>query len=173
MVPYRVVAIPNRVAELVRSTLRSPGYGHPAHIEVATGHGPCRSCLRDFEIGVDRRILFTYDPFHGIESLPLPGPVFIHESACERFPEDRGFPADLCNHALTLEAYGRGRRPVTRESVSDGRVEERIESLLARADVDYIHVHDTEAGCFDLRIERRAAAEDVRPMAAETLGAGI
>src|ERR1700757_3827213 len=64
---FRVAAIPSKVADLVRSTMRSPGYGHPAHAEVATGYGPCRHCLRDFEVGKDRRILFTYDPFHGIE----------------------------------------------------------------------------------------------------------
>jgi hypothetical protein len=29
-----------------------------------------------------------------------------------------------------------------------------LERLLARPDVDYIHVRDTEAGCFDCRIER-------------------
>jgi hypothetical protein len=26
--------------------------------------------------------------------------------------------------------------------------------MLGRDDVDYIHVRDTEAGCYDLRIER-------------------
>jgi hypothetical protein len=79
--PFRVAAIPTKVADLVRSTMRSPGYGHPAHAEVATGYGPCRHCLRDFQVGKERRILFTYDPFHGIEPLPLPGPIFIHEDA--------------------------------------------------------------------------------------------
>jgi len=40
MQPYRVVAVQDQMAGAVRQTLRSPGYGHPAHIEVATGHGP-------------------------------------------------------------------------------------------------------------------------------------
>jgi hypothetical protein len=33
-------------------------------------------------------------------------------------------------------------------------VEPAIDRLLDRADVDYIHVRDTAAGCYDLRIER-------------------
>src|SRR5260370_40846694 len=72
--PYRVVAIPDAVAEKVRATGVSPRYGHPAHAEVAKGYGPCRQCLRDFAVGQERRILFTYDAFTGAEALPLPGP---------------------------------------------------------------------------------------------------
>ena len=59
MQSYRVVAIGDRIANAVRKTLRSPGYGHPAHPEVATGYGPCRRCLKSFAIGDERRILFT------------------------------------------------------------------------------------------------------------------
>jgi hypothetical protein len=58
------------------------------------------------------------------------------------------------SHALTLNAYRRGRQVVAQEYVADGCVEPVIERLLACPDVDYIHVRDTEAGCFDFRIER-------------------
>jgi hypothetical protein len=43
---------------------------------------------------------------------------------------------------------------VAQEYVADRCVEPVLERLLARTDVDYIHVRDTEAGCFDFRIER-------------------
>jgi hypothetical protein len=135
MSEYRVVAISNELARRVRASRRAPGYGHPVYSEIATGYGPCRLCLRDFAVGADRRLLFTLDPFHGLEAFPLPGPVFIHETECARHPEQSGFPADLRSHDLTLAAYARGR-------------------LLAREDVDYLHVRDRQAGCYDLRIER-------------------
>jgi hypothetical protein len=151
---FRVTAIPTKVADLVRSTMRSPGYGHPAHAEVASGYGPCRHCLRDFQVGKERRILFTYDPFHGIELLPLPGPIFIHAEPCERFRNDAGFPQDLRSHRLTLVAYGAGRRLVTEEHVENGEVESLIARLLEQSEVKYLHVRDTEAGCYDFRIER-------------------
>lgn len=154
MSSYRVIALPDEVAEAVRRTGVAPTYGHPAYGEVATGHGPCRQCLRTFDIGSERRILFTYDAFHGMEALPLPGPVFIHEEPCERHPEDGGFPHDLVHHALTLEAYGRGRRFRAQEQVTNGDADQAIERLLARSDVDYIHVRDTKAGCFDFAIVR-------------------
>ena len=157
MTRYRVVAIPDKVAATVRRTRKSPGYGHPAHAEVATGYGPCRLCLRTFQIGSDKRILFTYDPFHGHEPFPLPGPVFIHESECERHPEDAGFPLDLVPHRLTLNAYQRGRRLVDVRYVTDGNPETTIADLLSLDDVDYIHVRDTDAGCYDFRIERETS----------------
>jgi len=101
--PFRVVAIPDEVAESVRTNRVAPIYGHPTHIEVAKGYGPCRLCLRTFRVGADRRVLFTYDSFHGKEKLPLPATLFD------------------------------------------------------RANVDYIHVRDTDAGCFDFAIERQPA----------------
>jgi Protein of unknown function (DUF1203) len=156
MQPFRVVAMLDGIADSVRADMVAPVYGHPAHVEVARGYGPCRLCLRTFTVGVDRRILFTYDSFQDKEALPLPGPVFIHEVPCERYPEDGGFPEDMRAHALTLNAYGRGRRLIAQEYVTDGRVEAAIEHLFARAEVDYIHVRDTSAGCFDFSIERAA-----------------
>ena len=154
MPDYRVLAIPEGTAEKVRATRKSPGYGHPVHAEVATGYGPCRLCLRDFRVGVDRRLLFTLDPFFGLEPFPLPGPVFIHEQECDRHPEYGGFPADLLSHDLTLSAYARGRALRAEERAAGPDVEAAIARLLARPDVDYLHVRDTQAGCYDLRIER-------------------
>jgi hypothetical protein len=151
---YRFLAISEATAEKVRRTRKSPGYGHPVHSEIATGYGPCRLCLRDFEVGVERRLLFTLDPFHGLEPFPLPGPVFIHEVECDRYPEYGGFPEDLLSHDLTLVAYGRGKIHREETRVTNGAVESALERLLSRSDVDYVHVRDTEAGCYDLRIER-------------------
>ncbi len=158
MQSYRVVALGEPIANAVRMTLRSPGYGHPAHAELATGYGPCRHCLKAFDVGKDRRILFTYDPFYGRETLPLPGPVFIHEDHCEPYAEDGGFPVDMLSHHLTLNAYADGRRLVAQRYVSNGGVEAEIQLLLRDRDVDYIHVRDTNAGCYDFSIERTKEA---------------
>jgi len=151
---FRVVAIPTRVVEGVRATMRSPRYGHPASEEIANGYGPCRHCLREFEVGAERRILFTYDPFTDLERLPLPGPVFVHSRACERFPETAGFPSDLRAHEITFNAYRSGRRLVAQAYGVNGEIDAQVERLLARSDVDYIHVRDTKAGCYDFRIGR-------------------
>ncbi len=154
MTAIRIVAIPTQVAETVRATLRAPVYGFPAHAEVATDAAPCRHCLRTFVVGRDRRILFTYDRFAGVESLPQPGPVYVHADACARFSEDAGFPEELRGSPRTLEAYARGRRLLAQEYVADGKFEPVIEKLFSHPNIDYLQVNSTTAGCFTFRIER-------------------
>jgi hypothetical protein len=151
MLPIRVVA---EVAKEVRSTMRAPVYGFPAHAELATDAAPCRHCLRVTAPGEARRILFTYDRFAGLEPLPQPGPIYIHADNCPRYPEDGGFPQELRGSPRTVEAYSRGRRLLAQEYVSDGKFEPVIEKLFARTDVDYLQVNSTTAGCFTFRIER-------------------
>ena len=109
MTTMRVVAIPTEVADTVRKTLKAPVYGFPVHTELAAEDAPCRHCLRSIKGGKERAILFTYDRFSGVEALPQPGPVYIHEEICPRYPEDGGFPDELRNSPRTVEAYAAGR----------------------------------------------------------------
>lgn len=150
----RVKAIPTEIAREVRATLRAPVYGFPAHTELATDDAPCRHCLRTFRPAQERRILFTYDRFSGIESLPQPGPVYIHEQECGRYPEHSGFPEELRSSPRTLEAYASGRRFLRQEIVSDGKIEPALERLFANPETRYVQVNSTTAGCFTFRIER-------------------
>jgi Protein of unknown function (DUF1203) len=155
MEPVRVMAIPTIVVESVRATMLAPGYGFPAHSEVGVDPAPCRHCLRLITSSAVRRILFTYDRFAGVESLPLPGPVFIHAAACERYPENAGIPDELRASPRTLEGYARGRRLLAQKYVTDGKMEKVIEEIFSVSDVDYIHVNSTTAGCYTFRIERQ------------------
>jgi len=154
MIAIRVVAIPTEICVQLRASNKSPRYGHLAHTEVAGGYGPCRHCLRTFNIGEERRTLFTYDPFDGFEQVPLPGPIFIHTEACERYPETAGYPNDLRKHAAILNAYAKGQRLVAQRHAESCQHTAVVEELLQLPDVDYIEVRDLEAGCYDFRIER-------------------
>jgi hypothetical protein len=152
MQPVRIVAIPTEVAESVRATMRDPVYALPAHREAVTEPAPCRHCLRLIAPGNDA-VLFTYNRFAGVESLPQPGPVFIHAQTCERYQETAGFPDELRASPRTLEGYARGRRLLAREYVNNGDMETVIEEMFDRHDVDYILVNSTTAGCYTFRIE--------------------
>lgn len=154
MIPIRVVAIATEIADAVRRTQQDPHYGHPAHTAVIGEGAPCRHCLQLIAAGSEKATLFTYDAFAGLESLPLPGPVYIHAEACERYAENGGFPAALKKSPRTLQAYASGRRLVATEYVEDRNVDSGIEKLFARPDVEYIHVRSTRAGCYTFRIER-------------------
>jgi hypothetical protein len=156
MIPFRVVGIPEELARQARTEMKSPQYGHPAHTEVARGYGPCRSCLGKFETGRDERLLFTYNPFAGLDPYPSPGPVFIHSEECPTY-EAPEFPQELRDLPLTFEAYGKDRWIVARERVSPAsntEIEPALERLLGNSEVEYIHVRNTEAGCFIARVER-------------------
>ncbi len=70
MSAYRIQGIPESIATAARRSMKSPQYGHPAHVETATGYGPCRLCLQTFRVGADTRLLFTYQPFTDPAALP-------------------------------------------------------------------------------------------------------
>ena len=154
---FRAMAIPTEVAEEVRTTMKAPRYGFPAHSELSTDQSPCRHCLRLTTPGEDQRILFTYDCFDGVERLPLPGPVYIHADSCAKYDENAGFPAEIRNRRITFNAYGEGRRLLAQRYVEDGSVESAISELFGDARVRYLHVRSTPAGCYTFRIERAIA----------------
>lgn len=160
MSSIRLIPIPEHVANQVRQTLKSPQYGHPAHVEVATGYGPCRSCLRTFVEGREKRILFTYNPFEGVDSYPSPGPIFIHEKPCVPFTGNEKLDPALRKIPLVLEGFGRNRSLIAEERVADGAFEGRAETMFQNPQVRYIHLRNGEAGCFIARIEPRVAAAD-------------
>jgi hypothetical protein len=151
---FHVLPIDPSLAEAVRKTLKSPQYGHPAHVEPAAGYGPCRACLRQFRVGQEERILFTYNPFAGLDEYPSPGPVFIHAESCSADPKPSEFPTELRSLPLTLEAYGENRWIIARERPTENDIENSVERLLNTSGVRYIHVRNTEAGCYIARIER-------------------
>ena len=157
MLRYRIFGIPDAVSQTARDTLRSPQYGHPAHVETATGYGPCRQCLRPFREGEEERILFTYQPFSS-PALPAPGPVFIHREPCERF-DDFSFPEELRPIPLVLESYGEAGTLLDQQRRGERRIEDMLEEALVDRRVKYLHLRNAEAGCFIARIEPVSAGD--------------
>jgi hypothetical protein len=160
---YRVIALRQETADQVRNTMRAPGYGHPAHVEVAKGSGPCRLCLRPFRIGEEERLLFTYNPFPDDADLPSPGPIFVHKAPCSRH-EASGFPPGLLGLPLALEAYDDSGVAMIRVRVA-GDPQVLVEDVLSSPEVAYAHLRHAEAGCFIARVERADASPIVRARA--------
>lgn len=156
MSDYRVVPIPEAVIREVRRTLHSPGYGHPAHRELASGYGPCRSCLATFREGEEQRLLFTYDAFAGIDPYPEPGPVFVHLEPCTPH-QGTGFPEQLATLPLTLEAFADDRHLVRREHLEGREPDGLVRELLALPSVRYLNLRNSRAGCFIARVEPAGA----------------
>ena len=154
---FTVRGIPQEVADEVRRTHVSPGYGHPAHLEVASGTGPCRCCLDPFVAGVDRRLLFTYRPAGDGSSLMAPGPVFIHASRCEAFADD-GFPRRLRELPLAFEARASGGRVMALSAQPGIPAELQIQRLLARDGVEWVQVRHAVAGCYIASVKEKGPA---------------
>ncbi|MGH9746894.1 MAG: DUF1203 domain-containing protein [Candidatus Acidiferrales bacterium] len=155
---FTIRAIPETISRSARATLKSPQYGHPAHAELAGGTGPCRQCLRTFEVGQERRILFTYNPFDGVDPYPSPGPIFVHETPCATYSAANEFPDTLRALPLMLEGYGRNRWIAAREKIDDGAAEAAIAKIFQDPAVEYIHVRHGEAGCFIAHVARSPQA---------------
>jgi hypothetical protein len=148
---FIVRGVPQEIADEVRRTRVAPGYGHPAHLELARGTGPCRCCLRPFEPGREQRLLFTYRPA-GSEAVMAPGPVFIHAEHCQAFAQD-GFPDELRALPLAFEARASGSRVLELSARADQSAEQQIQRLLSSADTDWLHLRHAQAGCFIARID--------------------
>ena len=152
---FNVVPIPPAIASTIRSDRISPQYNHPVSSAVASGYGPCRSCLHTFRAGEESRLLATYNPFAGLGILAAPGPIFVHEDECVPFAGD-GFPPDLRSVPLRFEAYRADGSISAARSVDGDAVERAVDEMLSEKDVSFVHVRNAEAGCFIARIERRA-----------------
>jgi hypothetical protein len=154
MATFIVHAIPDAIAGEVRTSGRAPAYGHPAHREVARGTGPCRECLRPFEIGKEERLLFTYSPFTG-SSLAQPGPVFIHAEACVRH-DGLGYPPGLSAIPIVAQAYYDDGTIAEPKTLTAGQQASLLERLLDEPRIAFAHLRHAEAGCFIARVERVA-----------------
>ena len=144
---YRIEPISPEIVRRVRKFMISPQYKSlPAIESVADGYGPCRSCLRVFEQGADRRIYFTYNAFEGHSSLPDPGPVFIHAEICE--PCDGGLTEDILGLPVYFEAYGDDSRLIERERMDKLNFCQQLTALLSLQGVKFVNLRNAEAGCY-------------------------
>lgn len=154
MSSFRAVGIPTDIADSVRTTMKSPKYGFPAHREVAAGRAPCRHCLELVKLNEEESILFTMDAFHGLNVPPSPGPVYIHAEQCHRYEGAGSIPETYRGRLLTLEAFGAERELLAEVRATDSQEEKIANDLLLNPKVQYINVRSTEAGCFLFRLER-------------------
>lgn len=150
---FTVEAMPTEVAQYVRNNKKSPVYGFPAHKEVAAGRAPCRHCLKLIRPQEEELLLFTYDPFQESKARPLPGPVYLHAEECGCFSDKTIFPEVYKGRQLTFCAYDAERNLVKETLLTNGE-EEAANQLFAIAEVKYVHVRSTEAGCYLFRLER-------------------
>jgi len=154
MSKLKIVPMAPEIVQRVRTTNKAPGYGFPAHREVAAGRAPCRHCLKLIRPDAEDLILFTYDAFQGQGVPPMPGPVYVHAEACESYSGNGEIPGEYRGQPLTFEAFGTERQRVGETRVAGSGEEEALHELFEREETEYVHVRSTSAGCYLFRVER-------------------
>ncbi len=133
--------------------------GQPPERAVSDGDGvPCRHCLRDVPAGREMLIL-AHRPFAGRHAYAETGPIFLCADACAPW-KGPGLPPILATSpAYMLRGYSAGERIVygTGGVVPAGEIVARAAALLARAEVEEVHVRSAANGCFQCRIAREGA----------------
>jgi len=113
---------------------------------------PCRHCLRDAEPG-EPMLLASHSPFDQPGPYKEVGPVFVHAQACARFVGS-AIPEQLRRRLVALRAYDRAQTMVGAVVVEGAALDADLAALLARDDVDFVHVRFARPGCFACRVER-------------------
>jgi uncharacterized protein DUF1203 len=150
---FNIVALPTEIVERWRAR-GVDEYGNALEPIVADRPAafPCRHCLRDAEPG-EAMLLASHSPF----TLPGPykevGPLFVHASPCPRWSGD-GIPQQIRRRLVALRGYDRRQAMIDNAVVEGTAIEGELERLLARDDVDFVHVRFARPGCFACRVER-------------------
>lgn len=130
--------------------------GQPALVRAAEGvANPCRHCLGLIAEG-ERKLVLGYRPFANPQPYAEIGPIFLHESACERYESDalpgwfafldpavvRGYDAD---DWILYE---------TGQVVSGPELGGVCRDILGDPKVAYVHIR-SKYNCFQCRVDRR------------------
>lgn len=122
---------------------------------------PCRVSLQDAEIG-EEIILLTYKHHDVISPYRASGPIFVRKNALTARLKPNELPKMFYHRNLSLRAYDSNGMMVDAKNVLGNKAEEVIRSICGNALVEYVHVHNSEPGCFNCTIKRTNAKKDVK-----------
>ena len=132
-------------------------YGNQPERAISDGNGvPCRHCLQP--VGKDEAyLILSYRPFPGQQAYAETGPIFLHASPCQRYPEVAQPPAMFARRPQYLmRAYNADHRIVygTGEVIAVDDMTEQARHLLANPEAAYLHLRSGGYNCFLCRIDR-------------------
>ena len=114
---------------------------------------PCRVSLEDAEVG-ERVLALTYS-HHAVESpYRASGPIFVRENAEDKTLAVNDVPNMLRHRLLSLRGYDVDNMMVEAEVTPGTELEAAIDRLFENKDVDYIHIHNANPGCFNCIVLR-------------------
>jgi hypothetical protein len=97
--------------------------------------------------------LVGYDPWTLDSPYRQPGPVFVHERACETAVVTE-LPEQQRRRLLSVRAFDAAGLPTVAEVVPGDDVTARLEELLDDERTAVGHLHNAAPGCFAARVDR-------------------
>src|SRR5580704_5167871 len=146
------LAIPAEKLDAIRMAGRDEA-GNVLEIQVpAEGGAPLRCCLREARAG-ERLLLIAYTPPGTAGAYAERGPVFIHAERCGGYPTPDRYPPELAGRQQVVRAYDKQGRIVGGVLAADGQqAEEVIAELLARPEVEIVHLRNVGYGCYNFAV---------------------
>ena len=126
--------------------------GNSLTMQADNGGSPVRCCLRETRPG-ERVMLIAYTPPGTAGAYAERGPVFVHADPCEGYPTPRRYPPGLCHRMQVVRAYDRQGRIADGVLAVDGlQAEAVIAEMLARPDVELVHLRNVGYGCYNFAV---------------------
>lgn len=116
---------------------------------------PCRISLQDAAIG-EEVLLLPYEHLAEASPYRAAGPIFVRRGVVRRVLAPGEIPDYVSRRTMSLRAYDASHRMIAAGLYQGDAVATGIEHTLADAEVDYIHLHNAQRGCFSCRVERVA-----------------
>ena len=114
---------------------------------------PCRVSLTDAKIG--ERVLALTFCHHNINSpYKASGPIFVRENAQTVKLNINEVPKMLRHRLLSIRAYNSQKLMIGAEVVQGTELESTIGRQFQNSEVEYIHIHNANPGCFNCSAHR-------------------
>jgi len=119
----------------------------------ATPGYPCRISLEEAKIG-EEVILFTFEHHKVNSPYKASGPVFIRSNVKSANLGTNEIPEILKYRQLSLRAYDSNGMMIEARTAKGKNLTEEIKNIFSINLVKYIHVHNSNPGCYNCQINR-------------------
>ena len=127
---------------------------HAKILEVDEHPGyPCRVSLIEAKVG--ERVLVLPYSHHNVDSpYRASGPVFVRLNAQTHMPKINEIPEVIKHRLLSVRGYNREHMMIDATVTQGSELKAVIQGLFAQEQIEYLHIHNANPGCFSCAVHR-------------------